>query len=358
LPYDRGAVRRALNLLLLGLPVAIAARLLHAPDWVTLAASAISLLPLAGWIGRATEHAAARMGPGLGGLLNATFGNAAELIIAIFALRRGLVDLVKASLTGSIIGNTLLILGLSAFVGGIRHGTQKFSVKPTGRHAAMMILAVSAMALPAVFATIEGDAFVREEVSIGVSVLLLATYAAYVYFSYFSRQRDDAVLASAPVVEGHGHAWSLTKSLLVLAAAVAGTAVASEILVHAVEPVSRAAGISQLFLGLILIPIVGNAAEHYSAIVFASRNKMDLALSVAANSSTQIAVFVAPLLVIVSLWIRPMDLIFQPIELVTLFASSAIFAYISLDGETNWLEGIQLLSLYLIAAVAFFFLPG
>jgi len=357
LPYHRRAVQRVMNFLLLGLPVAVAARLLHAPDWVALTASAISLLPLAGWIGRATEHAAARMGPGLGGLLNATFGNAAELIIAIFALRRGLVSLVKASLIGSIIGNTLLILGLSAFVGGLRHGTQKFSVKPTGRHAAMMILAVSAMALPAVFATIERDAFVREEVSIGVSVLLLATYAAYVYFSYFSRQRDDAVAASA-AVEGHGQPWSLSKSLLVLAAAVAGTAVSSEILVHAIEPVSRAAGISQLFLGLILIPIVGNAAEHYSAIVFASRNKMELALSVAANSSTQVAVFVAPLLVIVSLWIHPMDLIFQPIELVTLFASSAIFAYISLDGETNWLEGIQLLSLYLIAAVAFFFLPG
>jgi Ca2+:H+ antiporter len=347
-------VRFVINSLVIGLPVAIASRLLHGPDWLTLAASAISLLPLAGWIGTATEHAASRMGPGLGGLLNATFGNAAELIIAIFALRRGLVDLVKASLTGSIIGNTLLILGLSAFVGGLKHGTQKFSVKPTGRHAAMMILAISAMALPAVFATVEHDAFVREEVSIGVAVLLLLTYAAYVYFSYFSRQRDEF---EAVPHEDRQQAWSIRKSLLVLGGAVAGTVVASELLVHAVEPVSRAAGISQLFLGLILIPIVGNAAEHYSAIVFAWRNKMDLSLSVAANSSTQIAVFVAPLLVLISLFFRPMDLIFQPIELVTLFASSAIFAYISLDGETNWLEGIQLLALYLIAAVAFFFLP-
>lgn len=347
-------MRLALNVLLLGLPVALASRLLHGPEWLTLAASALSLLPLAGWIGTATEHAAARTGPSLGGLLNATFGNAAELIIAIFALRRGLVDLVKASLTGSIIGNTLMILGLSAFVGGLKHGTQKFEVAPTGRHAAMMILAISAMALPAVFATVERDAFVREEVSIGVAVLLLATYAAYVYFSYFSKQRDPEPPSHHPE-EGAG--WSIKKSLLVLAAAVTGTAVSSELLVHAIEPVSRAAGISQMFLGLILVPIVGNAAEHYSAIVFASRNKMDLSLSVAANSSTQIAVFVAPLLVLVSLFFRPMDLIFQPIELVTLFASSAIFAYISLDGETNWLEGIQLLSLYLIAAVAFFFLP-
>jgi Ca2+:H+ antiporter len=351
----RASVRVVVNSLVIGLPVAIASRLLHGPEWLTLVASALSLLPLAGWIGTATEHAASRMGPGLGGLLNATFGNAAELIIAIFALRRGLIDLVKASLTGSIIGNTLLILGLSAFVGGLKHGTQKFSVRPTGRHAAMMILAISAMALPAVFATVEQDAFVREEVSVGVSVLLLATYAAYIYFSYFSRQRDphDAV----PHAKEAGHAWTVRRSLLVLAAAVAGTAVASELLVHAVEPVSRAAGISQLFLGLILIPIVGNAAEHYSAIVFASRNEMELSLSVVANSSTQIAVFVAPLLVLLSLFFRPMDLIFQPIELITLFASSAIFAYISLDGETNWLEGVQLLALYLIAAVAFFFLP-
>jgi Ca2+:H+ antiporter len=346
-------VRLLINALVIGLPVAIASRLLHGPEWLTLVASALSLLPLAGWIGAATEHAAARTGPGLGGLLNATFGNAAELIISIFALRRGLLDLVKASLTGSIIGNTLLILGLSAFVGGVRHGTQKFDAKPTGRHAAMMILAVSAMAMPAVFATVERDAFVREEVSVGVSVLLLLTYAAYVYFSYFSSQRDRHSAAD----HGPGPGWSVRKSLLVLAAAVAGTAVASELLVHAVEPVSRSAGISQLFLGLILVPIVGNAAEHYSAIVFAARNKMDLALSVAANSSTQIAVFVAPLLVLLSLFFRPMDLIFQPIELVALFSSSAIFAYISLDGETNWLEGIQLLSLYLIAAVAFFFLP-
>jgi Ca2+:H+ antiporter len=240
---------------------------------------------------------------------------------------------VKASLIGSIIGNTLLILGLSAFVGGVKHGSQKFAIRPAGRHAAMMILALSAMALPAVFATLEQDAFIREEVSIGVSILLLLTYAAYIYFSYFSRQRDEMDAPHLP--EEGAQAWSLRKSLLVLSAAVAGTAVASELLVHAVEPVSVAAGISQTFLGLILIPIVGNAAEHYSAIVFAARNKM-----------------------LISLFFRPMDLIFKPIELVTLFASSAIFAYISLDGESNWLEGVQLLALYLIAGVAFFFLPG
>ena len=344
--------------LILGLPIAIVCRMLDAPAWIIFLASALALLPLAGWIGLGTEHAAARLGSGLGGLLNATFGNAAELIITIFALRRGLVDLVKASITGSIIGNTLLILGLSAVVGGAKHGTQRFDHKQTGHHAAMMILALSGMALPAVFATVERDAWIREEVSIGVSILLLLTYGAYIYFSYFSREaRTEASH------DGHapdGKSWSMGRSLSVLGAAVLGTVVASELLVHTVESVSRSLGLTEFFVGLIVIPIIGNVAEHYSAIVFARRNKMELAISIAANSSTQIAVFVAPLLVLVSLVVapQPMNLIFQPIELATLFASAAIFAYVSLDGETNWLEGVQLLALYLIAAVAFFFLPA
>lgn len=347
---------RWIGILILGLPAAILCRVLHAPAWTIFAASALSLLPLAVWIGLGTEHAAARLGSSLGGLLNATFGNAAELIITLFALRSGLTDLVKASITGSIIGNTLLILGLSAFAGGIKHGTQRFDVKTTGRHAAMMILAVSAMSLPAVFATVEKSAFVREEVSVGVSILLLATYGAYIFYSYFSKAaRAEASAEHAPP---EGKAWSLGRSLGVLGAAVIGTAVASELLVHAVEPVSKSLGLSQFFVGLVVIPLIGNVAEHYGAVTFARRNQMDLAISIAANSSTQIAVFVAPFLVLASLLFHPMDLIFQPIELVTLFASTAIFAYVSLDGETNWLEGVQLLALYLIASVSFYFLPG
>ncbi len=292
--------------------------------------------------------------------MNATFGNAAELIITVFALREGLVDLVKASITGSIIGNTLLILGCAALVGGLRHGPQRFDAPAAGRHAAMMILALSAMALPAVFATVVKSAFVREEVSVGVSILLLITYGAYIQYSYFSRDARRRAAQEAPPhgLENGKTAWSLRRSIGVLALAVVGTAVASELLVSAVEPVSHALGLSQFFLGLILIPIVGNVAEHFSAIQFAARNRMELSLSIAANSSTQIAVFVAPLLVLVSLLFHPMDLIFPPIELVTLLASAAIFALVSLDGETNWLEGVQLLALYLIAAVAFFFLPG
>ena len=348
------------NALLLGLPVALASRLSGGPAWLTFLAATLALLPLARWIGIGTEHVASRVGSSLGGLLNATFGNAAELIITVFALREGLVDLVKASITGSIIGNTLLILGCAALVGGIRHGPQRFDAPAAGRHAAMMILALSAMALPAVFATVVKSAFVREEVSVGVSILLLITYGAYIQYSYFSRDARRRAAQEAPAhgLENGKRAWSLRRSIGVLALAVVGTAVASELLVSAVEPVSHALGLSQFFLGLILIPIVGNVAEHFSAIQFAARNRMELSLSIAANSSTQIAVFVAPLLVLVSLLFHPMDLIFPPIELVTLLASAAIFALVSLDGETNWLEGVQLLALYLIAAVAFFFLPG
>jgi Ca2+:H+ antiporter len=344
--------------LILGLPIAVACRLLDAPAWTVFVASALALLPLAGWIGLGTEHAATRLGSSLGGLLNATFGNAAELIITIIALRRGLVDLVKASITGSIIGNTLLILGLSAFAGGTKHGVQRFNAKKTGHHAAMMILAVSAMTLPAVFATVEKDAWVREEVSIGVAILLLLTYGAYIYYSYFSRESRSEKPEAHPHPEGKP--WSLARSLGVLGAAVVGTAVASELLVHAVEPMSKTLGLTEFFVGLMVIPLVGNVAEHYGAITFARRNQMELSISIAANSSTQIAMFVAPFLVLASLVLAPtpMNLIFQPIELVTLFASSAIFAYVSLDGETNWLEGVQLFALYLIAAIAFYFLPG
>ena len=345
--------------LILGLPIAIVCRMLDAPAWTIFLASALALLPLAGWIGLGTEHVATRLGSSLGGLLNATFGNAAELIITIFALRRGLVDLVKASITGSIIGNTLLILGLSAVVGGTKHGVQRFNAKHTGHHAAMMILALSAMALPAVFATVERDAWIREEVSIGVAILLLLTYAAYIYYSYFSREAHSE---KAPEAQPHpgGRPWSLAKALGVLAGAVLGTVVASELLVHVIEPVSKSLGLTQFFVGLVVIPIIGNVAEHYGAITFARRNQMELSISIAANSSTQIAMFVAPFLVLASLVVAPMpmNLIFQPIELVTLFASAAIFAYVSLDGETNWLEGVQLLALYLIAAIAFYFLPG
>jgi Ca2+:H+ antiporter len=348
-------MRGPLNFLLMGLPVAVASQLLAGPGALTLAAAALSLVPLAAWIASATAQLAAKVGSALGGFLNASLANTVELIITVLALRHGLTDLAKASITGSIICNTLFTLGLAALVGGIRHGAQKFRPKAAGRHAAMMILAVSAMALPAFAAAVQTPAE-RERLSVGVSLLLLATYGAYLIYSHLSaggRGRERDVPAPSPRQTN----WSRGKAIFVLAAAVLGAAIASEQLVHAVEPVSRSLGLSERFIGLILIPLLGNVAEQFSAISFARENRLNLSLSIAANSSTQIAVFVAPLLVLISRFFRPMDLVFRPIELMTLFGSTGIFAYISLDGESNWLEGAQLIALYLITALVFFFLP-
>jgi len=346
-----------LGWLVLGLPAGIALRVFGGPDWSVFAACSLALIPLARWISVAAAHLAAHTGAALGGLLTATFGNAAELIITIFALQRGLVELVKASITGSIIGNTLLITGVSAVVGGFRHGRLKFPVKPTGRHATMMILAVAALGLPAVFARAQSSGQARQNESIGIAVLLLATYAASIYYSHFWRHKKDHPSRDEDS-ERPEKGWPISRALLLLGGSVVGTTVASELLVHAVDGFSKAAGLSNVFIGLIVIPFVGNVAEHYAAVEAAYDNRIDLSFSIAANSSTQIALFVAPLLVLISLFFDPMDLILQPMELVTLFFSSAIFAYLSVDGETNWFEGVQLLALYLIAAVSFFFVSS
>ncbi len=345
---------RWVHALFVGLPIAIACRLLHAPDWCVFVGAVTSLVPLAHWIGEGSEQLAARAGPSLGGLLTATFANAAELIITILALSRGLVDLVKASITGSIIANTLLTMGASALVGGLRHGWQKFPLKPTGRHAAMMILAVAALVVPASFAHMQSSVRAREEVSIGVSILLLLTYAASIYYAHVWVVREDRERADRP--RRARRARPLGPTVGLLAGSVLGATAAGELVVESVQGFSRSAGLSESFIGLILIPLVGNAAEQFAAIRFAADNRIDLSFSIAANSSTQIALFVAPVLVLVSLFYTPMDLVLPSIQLVTLLASSAIFAYLSLDGETNWFEGVQLLALYLIAATAFFFL--
>ena len=347
------------GLLLLGIPAAFFARRAGGPEWAVFAGAALALVPLALLIKVATEHVATHLGEGLGGLVNATFGNAAELIITLFALKEGLPDLVKASLVGSILSNTLLGLGLAAVVGGVRHGTQRFHLEAVRRAATMMILAVSAMALPAVFAQAEPSFVLQEEVSVGIAVLLLLTYAAFIGYSHFSPagRRASSAGSASPSAPATHPSWSLGRSFAVLAAAVVGTAGASELLVGAVDPVSRSIGLSPFFVGLIVIPIVGNIAEYYSAVEFARHGRMELSFAIAASSSIQIAVFVAPCLILASLFLHPMTLIFRPIELVALLSSCAIFAYVSLDGETDWLEGLQLLALYLICAVTFFFVP-
>jgi Ca2+:H+ antiporter len=337
-------------------PLAILGRAAGASDVLVFAAACVGLVPLAGLIGHATGQVALHLGAQWGGLLNATFGNAAELIISLLALREGLFILVKASLTGSIVGNTLLVLGLALLAGGARHGVLRFDVRLTSLNAALMMLAVAGLLLPAVFGTLVADAARLEELSVIVALILLLSYVAYLLFLLRGSQ--------GLLVEERGQdssvtpEWTLRRGLLTLAAATLGTAVVSEALVGAVEPVTAQLGWTELFVGVILVPIVGNAAENWAAVRAAWRNHVNLTLGITSGSSTQIPLFVAPVLILASLVIgRPMTLVFEPLELLVLALSTAIFAYISLDGESHWLEGVLLLALYLMTAAVFFLDP-
>jgi Ca2+:H+ antiporter len=295
-----------------------------------------------------------------GGLLNATFGNAAELIITILALREGLFTLVKASITGSIVGNTLLVLGLALFVGGLRHGLLKFNVRLAGLSSGLMLLAVSGLLLPALFGSLVRDQPRLEQLSVVVAIILLLAYAAYLGFLLSAPRRigDWRGEQGSAATETDPPEWSLTRGLLALAAATVGTAVVSDTLVNAVSPVTDQLGWTELFLGVILIPIVGNAAENWAAVRAAWRNHVDLTLGITSGSSTQIPLFVTPVLILISLAIgHPMTLVFEPLELLVLALSTAISAYIALDGESHWLEGVLLLALYLMTAAAFFLDP-
>lgn len=345
----------------------VVANVLQAPPLVVFGLACAGLIPLAALIGHATEELAHRVGPKWGGLLNATFGNAAELIILIAALRAGLFTLAKASITGSIIGNLLLVLGASILAGGLRHGVQRFDGREAGRNSVMMLLATVSLLLPATFQGVVNDALIVEEVSIAVAIVLLLLYVAYIVYSLTAKEgstaeQDVAMADLDPDEHGAPQAnWSVPVAVGVLLAATAGTVVLAEVLVHTVEEVTHLLGWSEFFVGVIIVPLVGNVAEHVSAIQFAYRNKMDIAQAIAAGSSTQVALLVAPLAVFISLLFYPLDramnLAFHPVEVIVVGASALIFAYISVDGESNWLEGLQLLGLYVIAGAVFFFLP-
>lgn len=352
--------------LLIFAPITLVAGLVGAPPVVVFVAACLGLVPLAGLIGHATGQVATRLGAQYGGLLNATFGNAAELIITLLALRQGLFTLVKASITGSIVGNTLLVLGMALLVGGLRNGLLLFDVRLAGLNSSLMILAVAGLALPATFSTFVPDANRVEELSLLVAVILLVSYFAYLLFVLRGtrpflappKQPDmpGVVLAE---MRAEPAEWSLRRGLLVLAAATLGTAIVSESLVNVVEPVTQQLGWTELFVGVILIPIVGNAAENWAAVRAAWRNHMDLTLGITAGSSTQIPLFVAPVLILVSVMVgNPMTLVFGPLEIAVLALSTAIFAYVCLDGESHWLEGVLLLALYLMTAAVFFLDPA
>jgi Ca2+:H+ antiporter len=350
-----------LNWLLVFVPVAVALEHL-APErssWIFLA-SALAIIPLAGWMGHATEQLAARTGEGVGGLLNATFGNAAELIIALAALRAGLHEVVKASLAGSIVGNILLVLGAAMLAGGLRHRPEQHFNAPGARsQATMLTLAVIALILPAIYHRLGATAELPS-LSVWISCILIAVYAANLVFSLVTHQSLFAGSPGAEQAGGHGEAWSAGRAGGVLAASTAAIAWMSEILVGALEPATHALGLNEVFVGVFVVAILGNAAEHATAVTAAMKNRMDLSLSIAIGSSVQVALFVAPLLVLLSWAVSPapMDLAFSGGLVLAVLLSVLITGQVAGDGRSDWLKGVQLLAVYLILGLAFFFVPS
>jgi Ca2+:H+ antiporter len=343
--------------LLAAVPVSILlGYVLHAPPIWVFVTACLAVLPLAGYMGEATEHLAHRTSPTVGGLLNATFGNAAELIIALMALRAGLVDLVKASITGSILGNLLLILGLALIAGGLNRSELKFNRTSAGMSSGMLALSVAALGFPALYHAVHPEAAARLSelyMSEAVAVVLILTYGCSLLFTL----RTHRTLFGGEAHPLEGPVWSWGKALLVLGAATVGVAVESELLVHAATAAGETLGLSQIFLGLIVIPIIGNAAEHAAAVVLSRKGQIDLGMQIALGSSTQIALLVAPLLVFAGLLMgQRMDLVFTPFEVLALGMATVVTAIITLDGESHWFEGVQLLAVYLMVAVGAFFL--
>jgi Ca2+:H+ antiporter len=340
----------------------------HVPEAWLFGLTTLGIIPLAALIGKATEELAYRVGSGAGGLLNVTFGNVPELIIGALAIREGLVGLAQATIIGSVIGNASLVVGMSLFYGGLRNGIQRFNRQDVGHHAVLMILAVASLALPSLFATTAPHQDVQR-LSVVVACLLVTSYAAYMLYDIggfrggarveksdtFLTEEQEAV--EALIDDEEGPEWSTRASVFWLALASVLVALEGDVLVGAVRPVTQSLGVGELFVGLVIIPIVGNVAEHFSAVVLAGKNKMDLSFAIASGSAIQVALFVAPVLVLLSFLWHPMTLVFNPIEILVLALVVSIFFFVSQDGESNWLEGLQLMMLYVMAATVFYFLP-
>jgi Ca2+:H+ antiporter len=339
-------------------PVAVAAEMLEWGAVPVFLFSALAIVPLAAFIGQSTGHLAHHLGPSSGALINATFGNLAEMIIAGLAVRAGLLEVVKASLTGSILGNLLFVGGLSMLVGGWKRDHQKFNRLAAEATAGQMVLAIAAFLLPAIFFYTAGGnthADLMHEVSIGTAVVLLATYAAGLWFTFRTHKH---LLTTQGAHGGDGEAWTLRRSLLTLAATSAAIVLVAEMLVGAVEAVGHQLGLNEVFMGVVVLAMVGNAAENSSAVTFAYRDRMDLALNIVTQASVQIALLVTPVLVLLSFSLgHPLDLVFTPFEIVAVALAVTIVAYLVLNGETTWFEGVQLLALYMLIAVAIYFLP-
>ena len=352
-----GGLRRftqpSLDWLLVFVPVSIVAELLGQQVLVFIT-SALAIVPLAGLIGQSTEQVAARVGPRLGGLLNATFGNITELIVCVLLIRADNFLIVKASLIGSILGNLLLVLGISFVVGGFRHKEQGFNPRAAGIHSASLLLAVAGLLLPALLVLTTPDVgFVQREVVSGVvAIVLIVLYLAALVFTeithahlFESKEREEMAT------------WSMRRSLIVLVASALLVGLESEFLVGSLEPAIQSLQLPPMFVGLILIPIIGNAAEHSSAVFFAIKNRIDITLEIAVGSSTQIAMFVAPILVFVSLALgHPMDFVFSAFEIAVVSLATLIVALIAVEGRSNWLSGFQLVGAYIVIAAAAFFI--
>jgi Ca2+:H+ antiporter len=348
------------------IPLAVVLELAHASAGVIFLIAALGIVPTAALMGLATEELAARSGPGIGGLLNVTFGNAPELIIATFALAEGLHEVVKASIVGSIIGNVLLVLGASMVVGGLRRDRQTFSATAASVQSTMLMLAAAALTMPAIFELVEGKGLPAptaelvdygttvENLSLAVAIVLILTYVAGLFFSL----RTHRDLFNPPYAEEHeeGFGWTVRRSVTLLLIAGLAVGLMSEILVGSISEAAESVGLSEFFIGVIVVAIVGNAAEHWVAVLVAFKNKMDLAVNIAIGSSAQIALFVAPVLVIASFFIGPgpLPLVFNGFELGAVVLAILVANFVTQDGESTWFEGVQLLALYAILAVAFF----
>jgi Ca2+:H+ antiporter len=356
----RGALRSRLNLLLIFAPLSWTARWIAPETPWPFVLGAISIIPLAGLIGHATEDLAEHSGPTLGGFLNATFGNAAEIIIGLVALKEGHVAIVQASITGSIIGNLLLVFGGATLVGGFGRVSQQFNRTAANNATIMLFLGVVALIMPAVFdLTLYGRLDTLPpaiyHLSLWTSILLIVAYAGSLVYSFTTGRS----LIAPPPVHPAGKKPSYVPPILLLGAATALTTVQAEVLVGGVSAVLAKFGMSELFTGVIIIALVGNAAEHYSAITAARRNEMTLAVEIAIGSSAQIALFVAPVLVLASFAMgTPMTLLFHPFEIVSVGLSVVATTIVALDGESNWVEGLQLLAIYLVVAAAFYLIPA
>lgn len=351
--------KNALRLLLVFVPVCIVLEHLHVSATWVFVTSCLAIIPLAGLMGEATENLAHHTGPGLGGLISSSFGNAAELILAFIALRAGKVEIVKASLTGSILGNLLVVLGLAMLVGGWKQKELKFNRMAAESGSSMMFMAVVALVIPAIFAMVTEHKHQEqvESISLEISFVLIFIYASSLVFSLKSHKHLFApVNEDAAEAAEEGHVWSVKRSVGVLVGAAVGVAFVAELLVGAVEAAGAALGMTDVFMGIVVLAIIGNAAENSSAVLMAVKGKMDLSLGIALGSSMQIAVFVAPSLVITGhLMGTPMGLEFTTLEVVAVFLAVGAVTLLIHDGKTNWFEGLQLLAIYAILAIAFYY---